>query len=276
MLLPGEEEGYRELRDALFAEWAPRGETEALLVHRMAGCAWRLLRCAAIEAELLQTLRDGVASEGGLARAFLDDSSEGGPLLRLARYEAALDRGYQRALRTLWLLQAPRRAGSWRDPEQERATSDRPPRAFWGEEPVPARALSLPWREDGPGDAIWRKVGQILDRRAAVQSGTSPDGEESAPDEPEADGQESEPDDGGPDAREEEEEIGAADATGEETPAEADEWRSGSARRLRGQGAVPGHTRPEADILRNGAGAAPAVSRVFATPSRANDPTGLS
>jgi len=159
-VLPGEEEDYRALREALSAEWAPRGETETILVRRMTDCAWRLLRCGAIEAELLETLRAGEAygagPESGLALGFIAEDAEGGALERLARYETALDRAYHRALRTLHLLQTPRRTAGGRayggGNDGGRAEPP-PPRPFWNEPPRAAQALELPARGDQDDDA---------------------------------------------------------------------------------------------------------------------------
>ena len=119
-ILVGEEaaQDYAGFRERMFRQWAPRDETECFLVHRMAGVAWRLLRCPEIEAELLETLRDGEAPGGGLARAFLvDDAADGGAPVRFARYETALERSYFRCLRMLRLMRMA--TGAAQDPPGE-------------------------------------------------------------------------------------------------------------------------------------------------------------
>jgi hypothetical protein len=122
-----------------------------MLVHRMAGAAWRLLRVPEMEAELLETLRDPEAPGGGLARAFLGPGAESAALARLTRYETALERSYLRSLRTLNLLRLAR--GVTGGPDV--AGRDAAPEAtatVWGETARPAKALPEPEPDwDGPG-----------------------------------------------------------------------------------------------------------------------------
>jgi hypothetical protein len=191
VLLGDEDAGaYRAFRDSLFRQWAPLGEVECFLVHRLAGIAWRLLRCPGIEAELLETLREPNAAAGGLARAFLRNvHADSGVMVRLARYETTLERAFYRALRTLWLLQMPRRAAA--NGGAERAL-DAPPApepadriaaaesfAGWLEEPLravalpvagwlgqPLRAAALEDWEDAP------EQGEQIGERAVLSAGT--------------------------------------------------------------------------------------------------------
>jgi hypothetical protein len=162
VLLRGEEgEAYCALRDALFEQWSPRGEAEGLLVQRMAECAWRLMRCAEIEAELLETLRDPERERGGLAGAFLRHAYEPGghdPLARLVRYETAIERSFYRAARLLSLLRMPWREGARPSPgdgagQGERAPT-RPPSELWRAEPRAAQPLEAADRGSAEGGLV--------------------------------------------------------------------------------------------------------------------------
>jgi hypothetical protein len=162
VLLRGEEgEAYAALRDALFEQWSPRGEAEGLLVQRMAECAWRLMRCAEIEAELLETLRDPERERGGLARAFLRHAYEPGghdPLARLVRYETAIERSFYRAARLLRLLQMPWREAARAEPgDGARGTERlriRPPSELWRVKPRAAQPLEPADRGSAEGGLV--------------------------------------------------------------------------------------------------------------------------
>ena len=186
LLRDEEAAGYRALREAWWRQWSPRGEAEGLLVQRLVDCAWRLMRCAEIDAELLETLRDPEAEQGGLARAFLRGAGEAGgsdPLARLMRYETALERTLDRSARLLNLLQRPWREAGQAAPAAadegpgragaaapsapgapgrrgDGAQGPEPARAPWHGEPCPARALALPEPDD---DEPVEVIEEILD-----------------------------------------------------------------------------------------------------------------
>ena len=100
------------LRDAYLAEHNPQGPTETHFVMEMANAQFRLRRIRGMEADLIQTLitRDlpsrGLSTGEVQAQALrtLADSSH--VLQLLQRYEAMLQRQYERALRMLWQLRS--------------------------------------------------------------------------------------------------------------------------------------------------------------------------
>jgi hypothetical protein len=115
MLGDEEAEQFESLRDDLFRQWRPLGESECGAVYEMAEAQWRLMRCSPMEAELLESLRDPDAPVGGLAAAFLGGrEADGGALLRLMRYRTTIERSYDRALHNLLLLHRVR--GVWSKP----------------------------------------------------------------------------------------------------------------------------------------------------------------
>jgi len=155
-LLLREEEAaeFAAFRDDLFREWCPRGQSECGAVYEMAEAQWRLMRCAPIEAELLESMRHPDVEMGGLAAAFLGGrDADGSALLRLARYRRTIERSYDRALRDLLLLHRGRNV--WSRPEVPLPGGREPqdwvevvhPR--WRAEAAPAEAMPpLPEDED--------------------------------------------------------------------------------------------------------------------------------
>ena len=95
------------LREHFLAELAPVGELETLLVDHMVACAWRLRRLHAVEAGVFQGERDDDiwGPHGALGYAFHQATET---FAKLARYEAALERAFYRALHELQRLQAAR------------------------------------------------------------------------------------------------------------------------------------------------------------------------
>jgi len=108
VLLPDENgQQLASVRRHLYADLQPIGDLETLLVDRMVACAWRLRRLHAVERGVFQGGRDDEFSGayGALGYAFLQASET---FAKLARYEAALDRAFYRALHELQRLQAAR------------------------------------------------------------------------------------------------------------------------------------------------------------------------
>jgi hypothetical protein len=146
-LLLSEEEAplFEALREALLKEWAPQSNAERLLVIKMAEAAWRLRRIAPIEAQLFESLRDPEAPGGGYARAFLSANGSSA-LMKLMRYETALEREFHRALRALLLLQKCR--GAYVPDESWRQSTD-------AEDEARARILDQIWHpEVGQAEAL--------------------------------------------------------------------------------------------------------------------------
>jgi len=94
------------LREHFLAELAPVGELETLLVDHMVACAWRLRRLHRVETGVFHGERqDDWGPKGALGYAFHQATET---FAKLARYEAALERAFYRALHELQRLQAAR------------------------------------------------------------------------------------------------------------------------------------------------------------------------
>ncbi len=112
VLLPEEDAGAfvrlaRRLRSAL----RPVGALEQALAERVVACVWRLRRVLAVEASVFEyRRRDALSGRVTLGAAFSYDAANVDAFGKLARYEAAVERGLYRALHELERLQA-RRAG---------------------------------------------------------------------------------------------------------------------------------------------------------------------
>ena len=150
-LLPGEEpDGLQRLRNDLCSRFRPVGDGEELLVTRIADLQWRLGRVFSHEAAIIRDnfynigqkdkFRDlryhrqkADAEKDGeplpapptppdpadlAARAFNMDCAGPNSLLKLSRYEGALDRSIDRCLRQLKVFQTARIA---QEPAQEPA-----------------------------------------------------------------------------------------------------------------------------------------------------------
>src|SRR5947208_73737 len=101
VLLPDENRARLiALREHFLAELAPVGELETLLVDHMVACTWRLRRLHAVEAGVFQGARDDDTwgPHGALGFAFHQATET---FAKLARYEAALERAFYRALHEL-------------------------------------------------------------------------------------------------------------------------------------------------------------------------------
>ncbi len=139
-----DETRFRNLRVSLIHELGAVGELEQLLVYRLAATLWRLNRVPGLEAELFGTLRARLLGEdAGLGGAWQTDGgpaggSGGGGLLRLTRYETALERSATRLLEQLRRLQRQRPPLLHDEDEQEgRWPPDATPGALPGEAPAP-------------------------------------------------------------------------------------------------------------------------------------------
>ncbi len=106
---------------AYLDHFRPQTKPETDLVHQLAAAQWRLNRYIAIEAALLENKMgdqaewlddkyEALPEPNRLAIAFESLSGPNGSLALLNRYQARLQREYQRTLKTLTDLQAARRA----------------------------------------------------------------------------------------------------------------------------------------------------------------------
>ena len=87
----------------------PADAVEEQLVERIALCAWRLRRIYRVEADVMECWRNaehGVREDVDIGAAFDSDPTE---MSTLSRYEAGLDRAFNRAYVTLERRQARRR-----------------------------------------------------------------------------------------------------------------------------------------------------------------------
>jgi len=109
VLLPDENRARLiAVREYFLAELAPVGELETLLVERIIVCAWRLRRLHRVEAEVFDGERASLREAGLAADLGAAFGQASHTLSTLARYEAALERAFYRALHELQRLQAVR------------------------------------------------------------------------------------------------------------------------------------------------------------------------
>ena len=122
IVLPGESAADFQLLLADYMDqFQPQTAVEAELVEVMAAARWRLRRLLAIEAhqfdlEMTRRKRTGLDHEDRLADAFQKLSDTGNTLALLLRYEATINRSYDKALKQLQQLQSTRPVGSFRNP----------------------------------------------------------------------------------------------------------------------------------------------------------------
>lgn len=113
-------EELADLIEALRADLGPEGEVESALVHRIAGCIWRLLRCHEWEFNLMyyhmndyvvlaQHYREELHMEWLPGQAFsMATNWRALAFRRLARHEKAIEGRFYGAIRELQWLQATR------------------------------------------------------------------------------------------------------------------------------------------------------------------------
>ena len=117
------EEAWREFRHEVLCDLRPLGTLETQLACRVAEQMWRLARVPAVEGELWERARRGLlGGDDGLGAAW---GREGVALARLARYEAALQRGLGRLLNALRQLQAERRKAERAEPAERSELNER-------------------------------------------------------------------------------------------------------------------------------------------------------
>jgi len=122
IVLPGESAADFQLLLADYMDqFQPQTAVETELVEVMAAARWRLRRLLAIEAhqfdlEMTRRKRTGLDHEDRLADAFQKLSDTGNTLALLLRYEATINRSYDKALMQLQQLQSTRPVGSFRNP----------------------------------------------------------------------------------------------------------------------------------------------------------------
>ncbi len=91
---------YMEFRIEIHEDLRPMGSLETSLANRITAQTWRLARVPAIETEMIDALRPNASTgDGSLGKIWQkDESSYGGSLARLSRYETSLERSLMRLL----------------------------------------------------------------------------------------------------------------------------------------------------------------------------------
>jgi hypothetical protein len=90
----------------------PRNPVEALLVERIALCAWRLRRCYRIEAAMFENVRRNWGNGGAtvmtrVEQLFIRVTAHDDHLAKLTRYETGIERSLASALFALKQLRMP-------------------------------------------------------------------------------------------------------------------------------------------------------------------------
>lgn len=115
--LPDEDgAAFQEFRQRLFAERAPTGPWEEVLVDQMVACAWRLRRAERMEAAVVAhrtseaeaELDHSRRSADPLALGLIRDATGADTMSKIGRYERRVERSMYRASHQLERLQAAR------------------------------------------------------------------------------------------------------------------------------------------------------------------------
>lgn len=132
LLLPGEDAAaFRALEASFHDLYRPATPTEEALVKRIVLAAWRLDRLAAMECRVLRSQADSAISTAALfhritdemlasgeprpyngpgdviADAWIRDANSGNTIVKLSRYQNALERSFYRALHEFRRLRTP-------------------------------------------------------------------------------------------------------------------------------------------------------------------------
>jgi hypothetical protein len=103
---------FRQVWQGVLEDLRPRGELETYLACRVAAGIWRMNRIVRIEAQLFNEsplrIVEPDAEIGGIFRS--DCANGANAFAKLCRYETAIDRGIQRALKELRAIRAARGA----------------------------------------------------------------------------------------------------------------------------------------------------------------------
>ena len=139
ILLPEESAEHFHLLLADYMDrFQPQDGVEADLVEIMVVARWRLRRLLSIEAHQLHLERGrrgkqireefpNIDHGGSLAFVFQKLSDHGNSLKLILRYEAQINRSYEKALKQLQQLQSTRPVGSFRKPSNQESPSSPPP-----------------------------------------------------------------------------------------------------------------------------------------------------
>jgi hypothetical protein len=150
IVLPGESAGHFQLLLADYMDqFQPQTGVEADLVEVMAVARWRLRRLLAVETHLfdvelarhqkeIDKKFDGMEYEDRLAWVFQNMSDNGNSLALVLRYEASINRSYDKALKQLQQFQSNRPSvpssgppsdpvGSFGNPQPEAPSNQEPP-----------------------------------------------------------------------------------------------------------------------------------------------------
>jgi hypothetical protein len=156
IVLPGESAGAFQLLLADYMDqFQPQTGVEADLVEVMAVARWRLRRLLAVEAHVfdlglcrhqqeIDKEFNGMVHEDRLAWVFQNMSDNGNSLALLLRYEASINRSYDKALKQLHQFQSNRPSVPSSGPPADPVGSFRNPQAPSNQEPVPATGAEPP------------------------------------------------------------------------------------------------------------------------------------
>lgn len=144
---------FEAFAEDLRHDLAPEGAMEEALVQRIVLCAWRLERIARIEADILMADSEIEFHSGNLPELPVGIWPKEMP--QIGRYEASLDRSFERAMRMLRERQKARLRGELPEPTERTQFAEPAPEA---EPEEPAERTQFPAAEDeeavGPQDIL--------------------------------------------------------------------------------------------------------------------------
>ncbi len=152
---------YQALLDSFLDRFQPADAVEQELVETMAAARWRLRRLASIEstildnhmkkwAKFLDSQLTNPSSDDRLAYSF-KSLADGPTLSLLVRYEAGLNRTFERALKQLTLLQSASRPGAAKHVGSFRKSPEPPSRGV--PHPRPSGSIGEPNLPSSPAPA---------------------------------------------------------------------------------------------------------------------------
>jgi len=171
VVTPGEDPAeFRAFAADLRQDLAPEGAVEEALAQRLAILAWRLERAARIEAALMTDEAALIASAAGTAPGLVFPEE----MAALARYEAGIDRAFERTMKLFRERQTLRRAGALPDSAGELTERSQ----FGEDEAAPALAPEPPPLAAAPDASTERS--QFADEASAERSQFDDAGDDSA------------------------------------------------------------------------------------------------
>jgi len=110
-LLPSEDKAeFSAFARGIYADWAPLGTTERILVEMIISTLWRHRRLQTVEGGLYEMYKVYKGVDGGPATAFVQDGLQVDSFGRLVKSESALERRLFKLIKELHALQDLRRS----------------------------------------------------------------------------------------------------------------------------------------------------------------------